>query len=141
MGGGGKNTPQTDLFDAISKPLGVNRNALVTFPEYDGATKWHIFRYSTSTRNTKMAAAKPVINIFTCINYIHQCSSGSVTPSNEIPTATHTFSGSRISRALLWILYMVSGSGKFKMAAAKTVIYRYSDMIHTTSVSQFLVHL
>jgi hypothetical protein len=60
--------PQTDLFDAISKPLGVNRNALVTFSEYDGATKWHIPRYSTSTRNTKMAAAKPVINIYTFIN-------------------------------------------------------------------------
>jgi len=29
-------TPQTDLIAVSSELLGVNRNALVTFPEYDG---------------------------------------------------------------------------------------------------------
>ena len=87
----GVTLPQADLFAAISEPLGVNRNALVTFPEYDGATKWHIFRNSSPTRNTKMAAAKTVTNISTFIIYIQQCSSGSVTPRNEILTATPHF--------------------------------------------------
>ena len=40
---GGKKYPQTDLVTAVFEPLGVNRNALVTFPKYDGATKWNIF--------------------------------------------------------------------------------------------------
>ena len=81
---GGKYFPQTDLFTAISKPLGVNRNALVTFPRYDAATKRHIFRNSIPTRQSKMAATKPVINIFSFINNTKQCSKGSATPRNEI---------------------------------------------------------
>jgi len=36
---------------------------------------------------------------------------------------------------------MISGSGKFKMAAAKPVICRYWDIIHTTNVSEFLLQL
>ena len=40
----------------------------MTFPNYDGATKWHIFRNSIPTRKSKMAAAKPVTNIFQFIN-------------------------------------------------------------------------
>src|SRR5208282_2998529 len=99
--GGGGISPQTDLFIAISKPLGVNRNALVTFPEYHGATKWHTFRNSIPTRPSKMAAAKPVINIFSLINNIKQFSRGSVTHRNEISKATTTFSGSMNSRTLL----------------------------------------
>src|SRR5208282_3621514 len=118
-GGGGFST-QTDLYNAISKPLRVNRNALVTFPEYDGATKWYVFRNSIHTRPSKMAAAKPVINIFQLINNIKQFSRGSVTHRNEISKATTTFSGSRNSRTLLWMLSRVSGSRKFKMATAKT---------------------
>ena len=43
-GGGGKITPQTDLFAAISEPLGFKGNALVTFPKYVLTTEWHIFR-------------------------------------------------------------------------------------------------
>ena len=120
---GGRITPQTDLFAAISEPLGVNRNALVTFPKYDGATKWHIFHYSNPTRRSKMAAAKPVTNIFLFRNNIHSGMSGSVTPRNEISTATPTFSVSMKSRALLLIQPRVSGSRKLKMATAKPVIY------------------
>jgi len=120
---GGKYYPQTDLFTAIYKPLGVNRNALVTFPRYDAATKWHIFRNSIPTRQSKMAAAKPVINMFPLINNTKQCSNGSATHRNEISKATTTFSGSRNSRTLLCMLSRVSGSRKFKMATAKLVIY------------------
>ena len=38
--GGGKITPQTDLFTAAPKPLGIKSCALVTFPVYGWATKW-----------------------------------------------------------------------------------------------------
>ena len=70
--GGGGEFPPDRFFTAISKPLGVSRNALVTFPKYDGATKWHIFRNSIPNRQSIMAAAKPVINIFPFINNIEQ---------------------------------------------------------------------
>ena len=50
--------------------------------------------------------------------YIKQCSKGYVTPRNEISKATTTFSGSRNSSTLLWMLSRVSGSKKFKMATA-----------------------
>ncbi len=33
--------PQTDLFTAISEWLGIKTNALVTFPKYVLAMKWH----------------------------------------------------------------------------------------------------
>ena len=39
--GGVKKYPQTDLFTAISEPLGVKRNALASVPKYDWAIKWH----------------------------------------------------------------------------------------------------
>jgi hypothetical protein len=84
---------QIDLFNAISKPLAVNRNDLLTFPDYEEATKWDTFRNSTPTRETKMAAAKPVINIHWYINYIQQCISASVTPINKISTAISNFPG------------------------------------------------
>ena len=41
--------------------------------------------------------------------------------------------------SLLLILYMVSGSMKFKMTAAKPAICRYLYRIHTTRVSQLLL--
>jgi len=113
----------------------------VTFPEYDGATKWHIFRNSSPTRNTKMAAAKTVTNISTFIIYIQQCSSGSVTPRNEIPTTIPTFSGSRISKTPLSILPRVRESRNFKMAAAKPVIYIQIHIRNVQSISQLLGHL
>ena len=75
------------------------------------------------TLRSKMAAAKPVTNIFQFINNLHHGISGSVTPRNEIPRATPTFLESRNSMALLWILPSVSGSRNFKMAAVKPVIY------------------
>ena len=37
---GGKITPQATIFAAISQPLGVNGNVLVTFPRYGRATRW-----------------------------------------------------------------------------------------------------
>ena len=118
-------TPYTDLFTAISKPLRVNRNALVTFPKYGGATKRHIFRNSTPTRNTKMATAKPVINIYSFIKYIQQRISASFTPRNEISTANPQFLGSSNSMAPLRILSYVTGSRFFKMEAAKQEVLIY----------------
>ena len=56
------------LFAAISEPLEVKENALVTFHKYDWATEWHIFSNSSPTRKSKMAAAKPVTNIFQFIS-------------------------------------------------------------------------
>ena len=139
--GGGEIFPQTDLFNAISKPLRVNRNALVTFPKCDEATKWHIFWNSIPTRPSKMAAAKPVINIFPLINNMKQFSRGSVTHRNEISKATTTFSGSRNSRTLLWMQFRESGSRKFKMATAKLVIYIQIHIPNDHSISQLLWHL
>ena len=56
--------PKADLFAIISEPFGVKSNALVTFPQYDGTTKWHMFRSPSPTLNSKMASAKPTTNIF-----------------------------------------------------------------------------
>ena len=66
-----------------------------------------------------MAAAKPVTNISQFINNIQHGISGSVTPRNEISTATPIFSVSMRSKALLLIQPRVSGSKNLKMAAAK----------------------
>ena len=41
---GNKITPQADLFTTTAEPLGVKRSALVTFPEYVGATRSHLYR-------------------------------------------------------------------------------------------------
>ena len=40
-----------------------------------------------------------------------------------------------------WKLHIVYESGKFKMAAAKPAICIYLNRIHTTSVSQLLLHI
>ncbi len=53
--GGGETNPQTTLFAAISKPLGIKGCALATFPEYKLTTKW---RFQTFQKST-MAAGKP----------------------------------------------------------------------------------
>ena len=58
MGKGGKIPPQADLLAAISEPHGTNRNALVTFPEYGWATKWHNYCIYFVTQKSKMAAFK-----------------------------------------------------------------------------------
>ena len=55
--GGGKITPQTDLFTAAPKPLGIKSCALVTFPKYGWAKKWCNFFYQATYRKSKMAAA------------------------------------------------------------------------------------
>ena len=57
-GGGGVNYHQTYLFAAISEPLGVKGNALVTFPKYVLTIEWHNFCNYIPTRRSKMAAAK-----------------------------------------------------------------------------------
>ena len=85
-----------------------------------------------------MAAAKPVTNIFQFINDIQYGISGSVTPRNEIPTATPTVSGSRNSMAILWILSRVSVSRNFKMAAVKPVIYIEIHIRNAHIISQLL---
>ena len=82
-----------------------------------------------------MAAAKPVTNIFQYINNIQHGISDYVTPRNEIPMVTPTFSGSRNSMAILWILFRVSGGRNFKMAAVKPVIY---IEIHTQNATAYL---
>ena len=98
------------------------------------------FHNSIPTRQSKMAAAKPVINIFPFINNTKHCSKGSSTPRNEISKATTTFSGSRNSRTLLWMLSRVSGSRKFKMATAKLVIYTQIHIRNAHNISQLLWH-
>ena len=55
-GGGGKITPQADLLAAISEPYGTNQNALVTFPRYGWATKWHNYGIYIVIQKSKMAA-------------------------------------------------------------------------------------
>jgi len=54
------NHPQTDLFAVISEPFGVKTGTpqVMTFLEYDGATKWHIFRNHSPTRNSKWRPPK-----------------------------------------------------------------------------------
>ena len=85
-----------------------------------------------------MAAAKPVTNIFQYINNIQHGISDSVTPRNEIPMVTPTFSGSRNSMAILWILFRVSGGRNFKMAAVKPVLYIDIHTRNAHNISQFL---
>ena len=51
-----------------------------------------------------------------------QAISGSRLDSNEIPTVTPLFLGSRNSKALFLIRYYVTGSRKSKMAAVKLEI-------------------
>ena len=60
-GGGGKITPQADLFAAISEPHVVDRYPLVTFPKYVWAMRWHNPGLSIIIQNSNMAAAKPEI--------------------------------------------------------------------------------
>src|SRR5664279_4285390 len=59
--------------------------------------------------------------------------SGSRQDSNDISTATSLFSGSRNPMVLLWILPVVAGSGKSKMAAFKPdiLISQLQDKIAT----------
>ena len=59
--GGCKHLPQTDLFTAISERLGIKTNALVTFPKYVLAMKWHNPGKSITIHNSKMADSKPDI--------------------------------------------------------------------------------
>jgi hypothetical protein len=60
-GGGGKIYPQTDLFNSISEWLGIKTNALVTFPKFVLAMKWHYPGKSITIHNSKMAVSKPDI--------------------------------------------------------------------------------
>ena len=53
----GKKYPQADLLSAVSEPLGVQRNALVTFPKYVLSMKWCHSDNSTATQNSNMAAS------------------------------------------------------------------------------------
>ena len=55
-GGGGKITPQANLLAAISEPHGTIQNALVTFPRYGWATKWHNCGIYIVIQKSKMAA-------------------------------------------------------------------------------------
>ena len=56
----------------------------MTFRKYDGATNYHIFLSSSHTWRSKMTTAKPLRSISLLINNIHQGSTGSVTPRDEI---------------------------------------------------------
>ena len=49
--------PQTNLLAAVSDPHGTNRNALMTFPEYGWATKWHNYCIYVVTQKSQMATA------------------------------------------------------------------------------------
>ena len=58
---GGEKDPRPIFLIAISKPLGVNRNALVTFPKYKLGTKWPILGNPSPNQKSNMAAAKQKI--------------------------------------------------------------------------------
>ena len=83
--------PQSDLFTAISKPLGVNRHAFVTFPKYDGATKRLTFPNSTPTRNTKMADFMQ--------KYVHSYNAGYIEAILQIVMANVMFRNTAQARA------------------------------------------
>ena len=59
--GGGKITPQTTLFAAISEPLGIKGCGLATFPEYELATRWCLQTIFGTFQKSNMAAGKPEI--------------------------------------------------------------------------------
>ena len=59
--GGGETTPQTTIFAAISKPLGIKGCALATFPEYELATRWRLQTIFDTFQKSNMAAGKPEI--------------------------------------------------------------------------------
>jgi hypothetical protein len=65
--------------------------------------------FETGSHKFKMAAAKTG----------RICISASIQDSKEIPEANPIFSGSGNSMALLVVLYLETGSQKFKMVAAK----------------------
>jgi hypothetical protein len=58
---GVKLPPQTTLFAAISKPLGISGFALVTFPEYELATRYRFQTLFVSFRKSNMSAGKPEV--------------------------------------------------------------------------------
>ena len=58
---GVKIPPQTDLFAVISERHGIKTIALVTFPKYVRAMKWHDTGKSITIHKFKMAASKPDI--------------------------------------------------------------------------------
>jgi hypothetical protein len=55
-GGGGKITPQADLSTAASRPFGIKRRALVTFPTNGWATKWYQIHNHNLQPDSNMAA-------------------------------------------------------------------------------------
>ncbi len=59
--GGGKFTPQTTIFAAISEPLGISGRAFGTFPEYKLATGWHFQSIFDTFQESNMAAGKPEV--------------------------------------------------------------------------------
>jgi hypothetical protein len=63
-GGGDKITPQADIFNATAESLGVKRCALMTFPEYAGATRRQLYGVFNCFRLSNMAAAKREIYFF-----------------------------------------------------------------------------
>jgi hypothetical protein len=87
----GKNLPQTDLLTAISERVGIKKNALVPFPKYVLATKWHYPGKSIAIHNSKMAASKPDIKKITVILRIIHCIIASMLASDEIQTAAALF--------------------------------------------------
>ena len=59
VNGGWVNYPQTTLFAAISKPLGISGRAFATFPEYDVATRCRFQNIFVTFQKSNMAAGKP----------------------------------------------------------------------------------
>jgi hypothetical protein len=92
--------PQTDLFTAISEWLGIKTNALVTFPKYVLAMKWHNSGKSITIHNSKMAASKPdFIKKIMVILRITYCIFTSMLVSDEIQTAATMFWSPAIQRS------------------------------------------
>ena len=112
-------TAKAVLLAAISKPHRTNRNALVTFPEYGWATKWHNYCIYIVTQKSEMAVAN---GDYFFKNLKKTNNSDCMQDCCIIPTALPIVSWSRDSMKH-WmkqcIHFGASGSQKSKMAVLK----------------------
>ena len=123
---GGKMTPQTDLFTAISKPLGVNRNALVTFPKYGWATKWPKISIATAPEIQYGGRQTGDQYSSVCILRI-QSQHGLYGKQGRNNNGLPHIPGSQNYTTMFQIPPAASGRRKSKMAAAKLVMNIYAD--------------
>jgi hypothetical protein len=101
---------------AIFKPLGVKRNALVTFPKYDWAIKRsHPGKYII-IQESKMAAGNAENPKFQCHYAINQCIFHCTLGEIEISESNLIFVRSGYPAKLKIVWYNATGSKKSNMA-------------------------